>query len=93
MDTDWKGYSHVLEGLLHLLVQQNWKGKVRELWPDVTRVNLHTFRFDEPWHFFRWRNEEGAEQVVVPKWTQLLGRSESIGGRLFGRRLANFGAP
>lgn len=70
LDTDWKGYSHVLEGLVHLLVQQNWKGKVRELWPDVTRVNLHTFRFDEPWHFFRWRNEEGAEQVVVPKRTQ-----------------------
>ena len=70
LDTDWKGYSHALEGLVHLLVQQNLKGKVRELWPDVTRINLHTFRFDEPWHYYRWHNEEGAEQVVVPKRTQ-----------------------
>jgi len=70
LDTDWKGYSHVLEGLVHLLVQQNWKEKVRELWPDMTRTNLHVFEFDEPWHFYRWRNETEAEKVVVPKRTQ-----------------------
>lgn len=70
LDTDWKGYSHVLEGLLHLVVQQNWKVRAKTLWPDVTRTNLHTFEFDQPWHFYRWRNETGAEKVVVPKRTQ-----------------------
>lgn len=69
-DTDWKGYSHVLEGLFHLVVQQNWKVKAKTLWPDVTRTNLHSFEFDEPWHFYRWRNETGAEKVVVPRRTQ-----------------------
>lgn len=70
LETNWKGYSHVLEGLLNLLVQQNWKGMVKDLWPDVTRTHLHTFEFDEPWHFYRWRNEKGAEKTVVPKRTQ-----------------------
>lgn len=75
LETAWKGYSHILESLVHLLVQRNCKGKVRELWPDVTRTNLHVFEFDEPWHFYRWRNKTGAEKVVVPKhaehWTDL----------------------
>jgi hypothetical protein len=70
LETGWKGYSHVLEGLVHLLAQQNWKERVRELWPDVTRINLHVFEFDEPWHFYRWRNDTGAEKVVVPQRTQ-----------------------
>lgn len=51
-------------------MQQNWKGEVRALWPDVTRTNLHTFQFVEPWHWYRWRNKKGAERVVVPKRTQ-----------------------
>lgn len=66
----WKGYSHVLEGLVHLLVQQNWKEMVKGLWPDVTRTNWHSFEFDEPWHFYRWRNETGAQKVVIPMRTQ-----------------------
>lgn len=70
LETGWKDYSHVLEGLLHLVVQQNWKVRAKELWPDVTRTNLHTFEFDEPWHFYRWRNQTGAERVVVPQRTQ-----------------------
>lgn len=70
LETVWKGYSHVLEGLIHLLVQQNWKVVVKGLWPDFTRTNLHSFEFDDPWHFYRWRNETGVEKVVIPKRTQ-----------------------
>lgn len=89
LDTDWKGYSHVLEGLVHLLVQQNWKGKVRELWPDVTRTNLHTFEFDEPWHFYRWQNEKGAERVVVPKRTQRWDELRDAAGNSSGATVPN----
>jgi hypothetical protein len=70
LTVSYRGYSHTLEGLTHLLVQQNWKRQMKLLWPNVTRINLHRFEFDEPWHFYRWRNEGGTERVIMPRHTQ-----------------------
>lgn len=70
LTVSYRGYSHTLEGLTHLLVQQNWKRQMKLLWPNVTRINLHRFEFDEPWHFYRWRNEGGTEKFIMPKHTQ-----------------------
>ncbi len=70
LDTNYQGYSHTLEGLVHLLVQQNWKQEVKLLWPTITRIGLNTFEFDESWHFYRWRNGEGREKTVMPEHTK-----------------------
>jgi hypothetical protein len=87
LDTNYQGYSHTFEGLVHLLVQQGWKLEVRLLWPTLTKIGLSTFEFDEPWHFYRWRNAEGREKTVMPEhtkdWDDLkLEATEASGERL-----------
>jgi hypothetical protein len=69
----FRGYSHTLEGLIHLLVQQNWKRHLQLLWPDVTRIQFDSFEPEKPWHFYLWHNDKGTQRVVMPKHTQSWG--------------------
>lgn len=89
LTVNYQGYSHTLEGLVHLLVQQNWKQEVKALWSSVTKINLHTLEFEEPWHFYRWRNEEGTERVVMPQHTRRWEELKTKAGDSSGEGLPN----
>lgn len=67
---DFRGKSYALEGLVHLFVRRNWKQRMKRLWPDVTRIANASFEPENFSDFYRWRNQEGTNKIVVPKRTQ-----------------------
>ena len=66
----FRGYSHALEGLVHLFVRRNWKKDMKSLWPDVTRLASVFFEPENFCDFYRWRNKEGTVKIVIPERTQ-----------------------
>jgi hypothetical protein len=79
LTSTFRGYSHTLEGLIQLMVQQNWKRQVKLLWTDVTRIELHRFEFVKPWHFYLWHNDVGTQRVIMARhtkcWDELKGEA------------------
>ena len=67
---DFTGKSYALEGLVHLFVRRNWKQTMKFLWPGVTRIANVSFEPKNFSDFYRWRNQEGTNKIVVPKRTQ-----------------------
>ena len=70
LTTLFAGYSYALEGLVHLCVQQSLKAELKMLWPSITRISMHRLEFEEPWHFYLWRAEEGTTRIVQPEHTK-----------------------
>ena len=70
LEDDFRGKSYALEGLVHLFVRRNWKQHMKRLWPDVTRIANASFEPENFSDFYRWRNQEGTNKIVVPKRTQ-----------------------
>lgn len=70
LEDDFRGKSYAVEGLVHLFVRRNWKQTMKFLWPGVTRLNWVSFEPENPWDFYRWRNQEGTNKIVVPERTQ-----------------------
>ena len=64
------GKSYALEGLVHLLVRRNWKQTMKQLWPDITRLEFVSFDPENFSYFYRWRSEKGTNKIVFPKHTQ-----------------------
>ena len=50
--------TYVLEGLFQLFVRLNYKQAAKGLWPEYTQFLFRSYEVDEPWKFFRWRNEK-----------------------------------
>jgi len=75
INTNFKGGSYSIEGLVHLLVRLNWKQEMKLLWPDVTRLAFYSFKPDELWQFYLWRNQSGKNIILLPKhrkeWEEL----------------------
>ena len=66
----FRGESYALEGLVHLYVRRNWKQEMKFLWPSVTRIMYQSFEPENFCDFYRWRNEDGKNQIVSPQHTQ-----------------------
>ena len=62
--------SHALEGLVHMFVRRNWKQAMKSLWPGVTRLTFITFKPENKWDFYRWKNKNGTRYDKYPKRTQ-----------------------
>ncbi|RLI49545.1 MAG: hypothetical protein DRP09_20590 [Candidatus Thorarchaeota archaeon] len=69
-DYSFKGYSYMLEGLVHLFVRTNWKQSMKSLWPDVTKLAFESFEVEKKWHYYLWRNERGTQLTKMPAFTQ-----------------------
>lgn len=78
LDDDFSGKSYALEGLVHLFVRRNWKQRVKRLWPGVTRIANASFEPENFSDFYRWRNQEGTNKIVVPKRTQEWGDLKAL---------------
>ncbi len=70
LDETFAGRSYVLEGLVHLFVRRNWKQTMKFLWPGVTRLTFITFKPENKWDFYRWKNKNGTRYDKYPKRTQ-----------------------
>lgn len=75
---DFRGKSYALEGLVHLFVRRNWKQHMKRLWPGVTRISNASFEPENFSDFYRWRNQEGTNKIVVPKRTQEWGDLKAL---------------
>lgn len=78
LEDDFRGKSYALEGLVHLFVRRNWKQHMKRLWPDVTRIANASFEPENFSDFYRWRNQEGTNKIVVPKRTQEWGALKAL---------------
>ena len=67
IDSDFRGGSYSIEGLVHLYVRLNWKQEMKYLLPDVTRLAFLSFYPDNVWQYYLWRNETGRNYTVLPK--------------------------
>ena len=70
LDETFIGRSYALEGLVHLFVRRNWKQRMKFLWPGVTRLRHTSFKPENPWDFYRWKNRNGTRKEVSPKHRQ-----------------------
>lgn len=88
---DFTGRAFMLEALVHLLVRRNWKQRMKELWPDVTRLGWCHFEPIRKWHFYRWRNTKGKTITRLPqhnqKWNDLKAAASDSVGRCLPRLL------
>ena len=66
----FRGQSYALEGLIHLYVRRNWKQRMKLLWPSITRLMYQSFEPENFCDFYRWRNQEGKNWTVSPKYPQ-----------------------
>ena len=66
----FRGLAYSLEGLVHLYVRRNWRQAMSTLWPNITRLMYRSFVPVKYCDFYRWRNEEGTDEIVSPKHTQ-----------------------
>ncbi len=64
------GKSYALEGLVHLFVRRNWKQTIKSLWPGATRLAHVSFEPENFTDFYRWKNKNGTNKIVIPKRTQ-----------------------
>ena len=64
------GSSYALEGLVHLFIRRNWKQTMKGLWPSFSKLASVSFKPENSWDFYRWRNKEGKRWDVFPKPTQ-----------------------
>ena len=62
--------SYALEGLVHLFIRRNWKQTMKGLWPSVSKLASISFKPENPWDFYRWRNKDGKRLDVYPEPTQ-----------------------
>lgn len=69
-DDSFRGYSYMLEPLIHLGVKRNMKKLLQKIWPNITRIGFKSFIFMEKWHFYGWRNTVGSNFVEIPAPTQ-----------------------
>jgi hypothetical protein len=60
----FEGASHCLQGVVHLLTRCNLKQQIKQLWPDITRVDTMEFVPAHKWGFYQWRCTEGKELRV-----------------------------
>ena len=75
LEETFTGGSYALEGLVHLFVRRNWKQTMKRLWPSVSKLASVSFKPENPWDFYRWRNKDGKEWDVFPEpmqeWEEL----------------------
>ena len=67
LEETFTGGSYALEGLIHLFVRRNWKQTMKGLWPSVSKLASVSFKPENPWDFYRWRNKDGKEWDVFPE--------------------------
>jgi len=65
------GQSHSLEALVHLVVRENWKQRLKVVWPDISRIAVAWFEPEKPWQYYLWRCERGTD------WTRQWQRTQS----------------
>lgn len=70
LEETFTGSSYALEGLVHLFVRRNWKQAMKGLWPSVSKLASVSFKPENPWDFYRWRNKDGKRWDVFPEPTQ-----------------------
>ena len=70
LDETFIGRSYALEGLVHLFVRRNWKQATKNLWRGVTRLRHISFKPENPWDFYKWKNKNGTRKDVSPKKIQ-----------------------
>ena len=75
LEETFTGSSYALEGLVHLFVRRNLKQTMKGLWPSVSKLASVSFKPENPWDFYRWRNKDGKRWDVFPKpmqdWEEL----------------------
>ena len=75
LEETFTGSSYALEGLVHLFIRRNWKQTMKGLWPSVSKLASVSFKPENPWDFYRWRNKDGKRWDVFPKpmqdWEEL----------------------
>ena len=75
LEETFTGSSYALEGLVHLFIRRNWKQTMKGLWPSVSKLAFVSFKPENPWDFYRWRNKDGKRWDVFPKpmqdWEEL----------------------
>lgn len=81
-----KRHSYILEGLVSLLVRENQKEVLRELWPSISYNYFVDFEFEKPQDFYNWNNTTGKQIDVTPNstqaWKELVTQSESFNENL-----------
>lgn len=70
LEETFTGKSYALEGLVHLFVRTSWKQTMKRLWPGVSKLAFVSFKPQNPWDFYRWKNKDGERCDVFPKPTQ-----------------------
>ena len=75
LEETFTGSSYTLKGIVHLFVRRNWKQTMKGLWPSVSKLASVSFKPENPWDFYRWRNKDGKRWDVFPKpmqdWEEL----------------------
>jgi hypothetical protein len=76
LDDSFGGQSYFLEGLMHLFARSNMKQEMRGLFPDITRISFRSYRPEEQWQFYLYRNWNRGTEVerfLVPphNWSEL----------------------
>jgi hypothetical protein len=81
------GTSHTLEGLVHLLARTNLKQLMKQLWPDITKIDTMVFVPQKRWQYYQWRSLTGQELRVQREWTQSWRQLRTMAAESDGRSL------
>lgn len=91
----YKGRSYTLEALIQLLVRRNWRRPIRDMWFDITHIELVEVIPDEPWQMCLWHIEEqGKFYSLMPKtpqsWAELRQQSHEVDLNLIPRAFQEY---
>jgi hypothetical protein len=77
--------SFLLEGVLHLFIQTNYKQHMKYIFPQITPVCCRSFVPDEPWRYFIYRNRDGKvlDRMLQPphRWPDLRSQASECEGK------------
>jgi hypothetical protein len=65
-----KHHSYTLDAVLNLVVRENQKDFLKEVWPSISRYFFVEFQYTNIYDYYSWRNSIGTEVIKTPKPTQ-----------------------
>lgn len=69
-EEDFRRNSYSLEALIHVFVRQNWKQRMKALWPSVTKVWFNRCDITAKWRWFLWESDKAEHWSICPPFTK-----------------------
>lgn len=79
---DFAGLSYTLDGLMQLLAKRNWRRRMADLWPNITRLQFVEFVPENSADYCLWHLDKGNLKQTMPStpqsWQALRQKAEEI---------------